>query len=286
MQGEEDRDDVMAALQARREESRRDQPGRDTAGRPAVDAAAAAGQLLGFPERGRAQPAAGFRALAEVRAYWEALAAGRMVPPRAEVNPRGIARALDTAFILERIAPSIARFRLAGSHLNDLVGMEVRGMPLTALFTPRARQRLASQLEAVFQGPSILEMGLVGEAGYGKPRLEARLLILPLTSDLGDVSRALGCCVAEGEIGRTPRRFEIVTERLTRLGPPPAAGSAGPEARRALPGQTVPGLAEPAAPWSGQPGAARREEALPQGHFLPPSPEERRAMLRIVRNED
>ena len=37
------------------------------------------------------------------------------------------------------MAPSVARFRLAGAHLSELMGMEVRGMPMTALFLPDAR---------------------------------------------------------------------------------------------------------------------------------------------------
>ena len=54
------------------------------------------------------------------------------MPRRAEIDPRGIENALEYAFILERIAPGMARIRLAGIHLSDLMGMEVRGMPLTS----------------------------------------------------------------------------------------------------------------------------------------------------------
>jgi len=39
--------------------------------------------------------------------------------------------------------------------------------------------------------------------------------MLPLRSDLGDVSRALGCLVTHGPLGRTPRRFEIMSCRTT-----------------------------------------------------------------------
>ena len=66
----------------------------------------------------------------------------RAVPMRSDVDPRGIERSLEHAFILERIAPQMARFRLAGMHLTDLMGMEVRGMPTTALFAPAARAAL------------------------------------------------------------------------------------------------------------------------------------------------
>ena len=73
-----------------------------------------------------------YNPIAEVEAYWEALRGSRLMPTRAEIDPRGIEQALEYAFIVERIAPGIARLRIAGSHLNELMGMEVRGMPLTA----------------------------------------------------------------------------------------------------------------------------------------------------------
>lgn len=169
-----------------------------------------------------------FPAIEQVRAYWEALRAGRIVPLRSEIDPRGIEKALEFAFVLERVAPTVARFRLAGLHLNDLMGMEVRGMPLTALFTPGARPALAEALETVFRGPSIAEFDLRAEGGWGRPALAARLVILPLQSDLGDVTRALGCLVTDGRIGRVPRRFEIQAARQTAIaaGSPPTAQGA------------------------------------------------------------
>lgn len=150
-----------------------------------------------------------FSALADVRAYWEALRDGRAAPYRSEVDPRGIERSLEHAFVLERIAPRATRFRVAGMHLNDLMGMEVRGMPFSALFTPRAREELGSLLASVFSGPRTAEMALSAETGLGKPAIEGAIVLLPLRSDLGDVSRILGCLVTEGAIGRAPRRFDI-----------------------------------------------------------------------------
>ena len=45
--------------------------------------------------------------------------------------------------------------------------------------------------------------------------MHATLVMLPLRSDLGDVSRALGCLVTRGVSGRAPRRFEIMSCRAT-----------------------------------------------------------------------
>ncbi|MGO4855197.1 PAS domain-containing protein [Phaeovulum sp. W22_SRMD_FR3] len=238
------------------------------------------------------------RVVEEVRAYWEGLRRGRPVPSRAEVDPRGIERALEFAFILERVAPGMARFRLAGMHLNDLMGMEVRGMPLTAFFAPAGRKQVAEVLESMFQEPAIAELTLTAEGGIGKPALTARLLILPLKSDLGDVTRALGCLVSDGEIGRSPRRFEVTHVHLT----PVQAGVTAPAA--SLPQPIRPEVAAQPAPAKrhipgldllrpalrtvtgapAQPAPAQPTQTL-DGRPLPASPEERRAMMRLVKTD-
>lgn len=156
----------------------------------------------------------GFSALNQVESYWEALRGTRMMPKRSEIDPRGIESALEYTFILERIAPGMARLRIAGSHLSDLMGMEVRGMPLTSFITPTGRRQISDTLEEVFQRPAVCEVRMSAESGSGKPHMDARMLLLPLKSDLGDVSRVLGCFVAHGEVGRSPRRFDVVGAKI------------------------------------------------------------------------
>jgi hypothetical protein len=163
------------------------------------------------------RPEPGYAAVAQVEAYWDALRAGRLLPKRSDVNPRGIETALENAFILERVAAGIARLRVAGSHLNDVMGMEVRGMPLTAFFVPDQRRLVADALEEMFQTPATCALSLHAPAAAGRPELEAKLILLPLNSDLGDVSRALGCLVTKGDIGTAPRRFDITSHRFTPL---------------------------------------------------------------------
>ncbi len=207
-------------------------------------------------------------AIREVEGYWQALRAGRLVPRRSEVDPRGIERALEYAFILERIAPGLARLRIAGSHLTELMGMEVRGMPLSAFFTPEARTVTSDVLEQVFQSPAMAELTLTAEGGIGKPDIDARMILLPLKSDLGDVSRILGCLSTQGVIGRTPRRFEVTANRVRRL----TEGGADlpaeePEATADTP---APGFAEPAE------------------SFTPPPPRspDGTSHLRLVKSDD
>ena len=211
------------------------------------------------------------RILGELRGYWEGLRHGRAIPDRADVEPRGIRRSLDYAFILERIAPGAARFRLAGRHLVDLMGMEVRGMPLCAFLHTSSRGRLSDVLESVFRAPQIAEIALASPAGYGRPALEGRMLLLPLRSDLGDVTRALGCLVAEGRIGAAPRPVD----RLSDIVSPVIPG-----ARVLEPSPSRPGFAEPAPRWNGAP-PADAGAPLPRDA----NPEERRARFRLIRND-
>lgn len=162
----------------------------------------------------------GYSAISQVEAYWESLRGARLMPKRSEIDPRGIESALEHTFVLERIAPGMARIRIAGSHLGDLMGMEVRGMPLTSLITPPCRRQINDLLEDVCQRPAVCEIRLSAETSVTKPHLDARLLLLPLKSDLGDVSRIMGCLVAHGDVGHTPRRFDVVGAKIRSITAP------------------------------------------------------------------
>lgn len=180
----------------------------------------------------------GFSAISQVEAYWEGLRGARLMPKRSEIDPRGIESALEYTFVLERIAPGMARIRIAGSHLGDLMGMEVRGMPLTSLITPPCRRQIADAIEDVCQRPAVCELRMSAETTLAKPQMDARLLLLPLKSDLGDVSRVLGCLVAHGEVGHTPRRFNVVGARIRPISAPstapaPVKAPVQPERQRA-----------------------------------------------------
>ena len=150
-----------------------------------------------------------FAAVREVRAYWDALRDDQDLPHREQVNPRGMAGALHQVFMVERIAPGMARFRLAGMEINDLMGMEVRGMPLSALFDPAVRAQLADLLEKVMTTRTIVELDLEADRGIGRPALRARLVLLPLQGTAGEADLILGCIACDGQIGRAPRRFVI-----------------------------------------------------------------------------
>lgn len=194
--------------------------------------------------------------LRQVESYWEALRGNRVVPRRSEVDPRGIQGALANAFILERVAPSVSRVRIAGSVLNDLMGMEVRGMPLSSLFTPAARDMVHRVMNEVYETPSVASIHLVSEGKYGKDTLHAQMLIMPLRSDFGDISRALGCIVVKGKIGRAPRRFDVMGKELR-----PLLDRIGPEENEFAPLIETQGFAEEQNVFLSHAEARKRREA-------------------------
>lgn len=152
-----------------------------------------------------------------VRAYWEGLRSGGNLPTREQIDPRGIEGALHGAFLVERIAPGIGRLRIAGMTLVELMGMEVRGMPLTALFAPSGRARLSAGLEQVFTRPAVAKLWLEADRGIGRSALQARMMLLPLRGDGTRADVALGCLDLVGAPGCAPCRMTLRDLRLEPL---------------------------------------------------------------------
>lgn len=154
--------------------------------------------------------------LNQLKSYWSELRAGRLVPLRSEIDPRDIADLLENSFILERVQPGMVKFRLSGNFLNDILGMEARGMPLRSLIRPGNRAEFSADLEAVFDKPEIHEYHLISDAPRG-PAMHARMLILPLKCDLGTVDRAIGCLVSDAPAPQQPCRFSVTEARVTEI---------------------------------------------------------------------
>jgi hypothetical protein len=158
-----------------------------------------------------------------MRGYWEALRRPEGLPLRADLDPRGLKNCLHQALIAEKVAPGLARMRLAGAMFTDVMGMEVRGMPLSALFDPMARGPLEGVLNRIFAGKDVATLLLEAERGLGRPALTAQLMLLPMIGELGAVDLMLGCLVLRGTAGRTPRRFQILHVKYETIGAAPKA---------------------------------------------------------------
>ena len=188
----------------------------ETPGTPRLQVLDGDRKIVDLAERLRAPWCAPLR---QMDAYWHGLRRGRVVPSRSDIDPRGIDGILEYAFVAERIAPGHARIRIAGSHLCDVMGMEVRGMPLSAMLSPVSRNLTSDLIKQVFDAPAQVDLSLTAEKRIGKPALNGRMMLLPMTDDFGDISRVLGCLVTDGKIGRAPRRFEVVQHDVLALTP-------------------------------------------------------------------
>lgn len=155
---------------------------------------------------------ASMTSLRRMHAYWERLRCGRAIPKRSDIDPREITPLLEYGFLLEHVSAGDIRFRLAGMGIGDLMGMDVRSMPLRALIRPAQRPEFSDSLERVFEMPEIHTYQLVSNQAT-QCTLEAAMIVLPLMDDQGKISRAIGSVALSGQIGFAPRRFEML-ERL------------------------------------------------------------------------
>lgn len=210
-------------------------------------------------------------ALDAISDYWHGLRRGHAVPRRADLDPRGFSDHVSSVFVLEKIAPGLARFRIAGQQVSEVMGMDLRGMPLSALIQLGSRDALQSDLVRLFEEPAILRMRLRSGA-----RLTGAMLLLPLRSDLGDVSRALGILRTRGPVGSGVNRFGITSSSVQRIAQPQGLPPGYP-----LP--TASPTASPTAHPAPQPGFAERQlDFLTPGPDAPHHPSER-PYLRLVR---
>lgn len=165
----------------------------------------------------------GVQRIDEIENYWNQVRGDRLVPSRCEIDPRGLVDALGYVFILERIADGLARFRIAGSRLTEMTGLELRQVPISALFAYKSRETLSDALTSVFDEPSVARMNIASPTGFGGDHLAGEMVLLPLQSDFGDVDRVLGGMTFEEPFGHTLRQIEIISQDRRKI-----TGCAGP----------------------------------------------------------
>lgn len=128
--------------------------------------------------------------ISDVLRYWDMLRGDRVVPGRVEIRPSEITRHLSRICILERPRAGTVRMRLAGATLSARMGMELRGMPLRALFDLDHRTIAMDAAETAMTTPavSILSLARVDRTGASP---EATMAILPLSDTRGGLTRAI-----------------------------------------------------------------------------------------------
>lgn len=161
--------------------------------------------------------------LHEIEEHWRELkAASPFLPRRSEVDASRIAGALPHAFILERLAPGVARFRIAGRSVAGVLGGEPKGLPLSVLFTSASRPGLQNWIDRCFDAPALVDLLVQASQGALRQPLRGRLLLLPLLDQNGSVARVLGGLLLDGLPRRSNLRFDLsdAVPRVETVSPP------------------------------------------------------------------
>ena len=146
--------------------------------------------------------------LDSLRTYWENLRAGRVAPYRSEIDPREFKHALENMFILEIVGDSNIRVRLAGMKMCEMMGMEVRGMSPRAFMMPGDRTKFDQAIMDVVAKPAVTEF-VMETIDYNGRSGTAYMLMMPLRSDFGEITRILGCITDAGDNYEAPVRMRI-----------------------------------------------------------------------------
>jgi hypothetical protein len=157
-----------------------------------------------------------------------------------------LAQALPHAFLLERIAPGLARLRTAGQGLCTHLGAEARGLPISVLMSAASRPQLGHWLDRCFEDPALVELGVTARRGPLRPPMSARLLLLPLRDQDGQVTRALGGIFPVAGALLSNIRFDLQEDNTLRH-EPMRAGT--PPARHQEPEPKAFALSEPKRPY-------------------------------------
>ncbi len=123
-------------------------------------------------------------------AYWNEIRAGRMAPRRLEVEPSRIGSVLPETFMLERIDPASYRYRLAGTRLCEIFGVELRDTDMLDGWGASDRAVLVRSLASTCaQGAVTL---IVVEAKSETARhIQLEAILLPLTHG-EEITRVIG----------------------------------------------------------------------------------------------
>jgi hypothetical protein len=127
----------------------------------------------------------------ELFRYWNTIRGKRDLPRRDEVEPGDIRTLLPNLFILERDRNAGISFRLAGTHVCALFGLELRGRQFGLLWLnaqAAKAQRMAGQVMTHRVPVMLSARGRTADAR----EIEVEALLLPLASTEGASDRILG----------------------------------------------------------------------------------------------
>lgn len=135
------------------------------------------------------------RSLQTLYSYWNEIRKGRLAPHRLEIEPSRIAAILSETFMLERIGGGIYHFRLAGTRLCDLFGVELRGKNFLDDWSDADRRTLEWVLTTICEQGAGATLTIEGVSDR-RNRVEIEAMLLPLLHSNNKITRVIGAISA------------------------------------------------------------------------------------------
>jgi hypothetical protein len=145
--------------------------------------------------------------------YWNEVRGGQLAPRRFDIEPARISQVLPDTFMLERIAKSIYRFRLAGTRICDELQAELRGMNFLDGWAPADAETLERDFQQITDQGGVGLFTIEARSLSGTP-VPFEIIVLPLIHTQGAVDRYLGAISPLSSAVRAPER--LVFRRLVR----------------------------------------------------------------------
>lgn len=122
-------------------------------------------------------------------------AGGNSIPRVSTIDALSLGRHLPDICILNHDGGNVFRFRLAGGHVNDFYGCDVRGKQLTDLVTSPTRERLIGMAHAILRPPAAILHGMSGMLPQWNYSVALQRLSLPLADGTGRVRHIISATV-------------------------------------------------------------------------------------------
>ncbi|OCJ68966.1 PAS domain-containing protein [Agrobacterium tumefaciens] len=133
----------------------------------------------------------------EIYAYWDTLRGNKPAPRREDFDPTKLKHHLGDLFILVDKGERTPFFRLAGTHLCDLFGRELRDSPFSDLWPAASATFPCRVARGILQHQLPVVYDIEAEDDHGAAPLAFEMLLLPLSSDNYTAPRLLGALLPE-----------------------------------------------------------------------------------------
>ena len=127
--------------------------------------------------------------------YWNSLRGEDSAPDRDDIKPGHIKWLLPDVFILEYKGEAKFPFSLAGTHLCDHYGMELRGLNLCDFWHGKDGVSFSHVLQSVVEESAVGVIGFTAHTNMGRT-CSMEMLVTPVRSPVRKPPRVMGSIVA------------------------------------------------------------------------------------------